>query len=62
MSSIPEFAAQHGISRSLLYRLLAEGSGPKVTKIRGRTLISAESAAEWRARMESETRQPGTKH
>jgi predicted DNA-binding transcriptional regulator AlpA len=62
MMSIPVFAAEHGISRSLLYRLLAEGRGPRITKINGRTLISSEAAADWRARLERETQQPGTKH
>jgi len=62
MMSIPSFAAEHGISRSLLYKLLAEGRGPKITRIRGRTLISAEAARDWRLRMENETEQPGTKH
>lgn len=59
---IPTFVAEHGISRSLLYRLWAEGRGPKITKVHGRTLISAEAAATWRAQMERETEQPGTKH
>jgi hypothetical protein len=62
MMSIPVFAAEHGISRSLLYKLLAEGRGPKISKIRGRTLISAEAAAQWRAQIEAETKQPGTRH
>jgi predicted DNA-binding transcriptional regulator AlpA len=62
MMSIPVFAAEHGISRSLLYRLLAEGRGPRITKINGRTLISSEAAADWRARLERETQQPGAKH
>jgi hypothetical protein len=62
LMSIPMFAAEHGISRSLLYKLLAEGRGPKISKIRGRTLISVEAAAHWRAQIEAETRQPGTKH
>jgi hypothetical protein len=57
MLSIPEFLDGHRISRSLLYRLIKEGRGPRITKIAGRTLISAEAAAEWRARMERETEQ-----
>ena len=62
MMSIPMFATEHGISRSLLYKLLAEGRGPRITKISGRTLISAEAAAEWRSRLERDTEQPRTKH
>jgi predicted DNA-binding transcriptional regulator AlpA len=58
LQSIPAFCADNGISRSLLYHLVKEGRGPRITKIAGRTLISAEAAAEWRARMEQETEQP----
>jgi predicted DNA-binding transcriptional regulator AlpA len=57
MLTIPAFVAEHGISRSLFYRLVREGRGPRLTKIATRTLISAEAAAEWRARMEAETEQ-----
>jgi predicted DNA-binding transcriptional regulator AlpA len=57
MMSVPAFAAEHGISRSLFYKLLKKGRGPRITKIEGRTLVSAEAAAEWRARMERETEQ-----
>jgi predicted DNA-binding transcriptional regulator AlpA len=55
--SIPAFVAEHGISRSLFYKLLKKGRGPRITKVEGRTLVSAEAAAEWRARMERETSQ-----
>jgi predicted DNA-binding transcriptional regulator AlpA len=55
MLSIPAFCADHGMSRSLFYRLIKEGRGPRLTRIARRTLISAEAAAEWRARMEQET-------
>jgi predicted DNA-binding transcriptional regulator AlpA len=57
MLSVPVFLAEHGISRSLFYRLVQQGRGPRITKVAGRTLISSESAAEWRARMERETEQ-----
>ena len=57
MLSIPEFLEEHRISRSLLYRLIKEGRGPRITKIAGRTLISAEAAFDWRAQMERETEQ-----
>ena len=62
LMSIPAFAAEHGISRSLLYKLWKEGRGPRISKVHGRTLISSEAAAEWRRRVEAETEQPGTKH
>jgi len=55
MLSVSAFCADHGVSRSLFYRLSKEGRGPRLTKIARRTLISAEAAAEWRARMEQET-------
>ena len=62
LMSIPTFVAEYGISRSLLYKLWKDGDGPKITRVRGRTLISSEAATEWRRRVEAETRQPGTKH
>jgi predicted DNA-binding transcriptional regulator AlpA len=54
--SIPDFATEHGISRSLVYKLIKEGRGPKIVKINSRSLISIEAGIEWRARMEAETR------
>ena len=51
--SVPEFCEAHRISRSLFYALKKEGDGPVTMKVRGRTLISVESAVEWRQRMES---------
>ena len=55
MLSVAAFCAQHSVSRSLFYRLLKDGLGPRLTKVSRRTLISSESAAEWRSRMERET-------
>ena len=55
MSSVAEFCHQHGISRGTFYKLAKEGRAPKLAKIGRRTLISSESAAAWRARMERET-------
>jgi predicted DNA-binding transcriptional regulator AlpA len=57
LQSVPEFCADNGISRSLFYRLVKEGGGPRLTKVSRRTLISSEAAAEWRTRMERETEQ-----
>jgi len=57
MFSVSGFCAHHSVSRSLFYRLQKEERGPRLTKIGRRTLISAESAAEWRSRMERETEQ-----
>jgi predicted DNA-binding transcriptional regulator AlpA len=50
--SIKEFCADHAISRSFFYKLIQQGLGPRVTKLGARTLVSAEAAAAWRARME----------
>ena len=45
--TVPEFCALHRISRSLLYRLLKNGRGPRVMKAGKRTLITREAAEEW---------------
>lgn len=62
MMDIRTFVGDHAISRSLLYRLWSEGRGPRITKVHGRTLISAEAAADWRREMEQATDQRTTKH
>ena len=51
--SVPGFCKAHDISRSFFYTLIKEGQGPVTMKVRGRRLISTESAADWRRRMES---------
>jgi hypothetical protein len=51
--SVAAFCRSHGISRSLLYLLWREKRGPRVLRVRGRTLISAEAAADWRREMEA---------
>ena len=53
--SVPEFCDTHRISRALFYVLQRENAGPRLMRVRGRTLITAEAAAEWRARMEAAT-------
>jgi predicted DNA-binding transcriptional regulator AlpA len=53
--SIPHFCSTHSISRALFYLLLREGRAPAIMKVGRRTLISADAAAAWRKRMESET-------
>lgn len=52
---IKAFCESHRISRSFFYKLLEEGQGPRLMKLGRRILISAESAAEWRAEMERRT-------
>lgn len=56
--TVPQFCSAHGgISKSFLYKLIKDGVGPRLMKIGRRTLISAEAAAEWRAKMEAATNQ-----
>lgn len=52
--SVDEFCRDHGISRSLFYRLLKENRGPSAMRVGRRTLISQEAAEAWRRRMERE--------
>lgn len=54
-----QFCDQHGIARTTFYALLKEGRGPRTFKVGRRTLISAEAAADWRARMEAESAKDG---
>ena len=53
-STIDQFCQDHSIGRTLLYQLIKDGKGPRLIKAGRRTLISAEAAADWRARMEEE--------
>ena len=53
--SIPEFCKAHGISEGFFYKLKKLGEGPREMKIGARTLISLESAAEWRRERENAT-------
>ena len=46
--SIPEFCQAHGISEGFFYKLKKQGEGPREMKVGARTLITFESAAEWR--------------
>jgi hypothetical protein len=50
--TIAEFLRLHGnLSKATFFNLRKRGDGPVVMKVGRRTLISAESAAEWRQRM-----------
>ena len=51
--SISQFCKRHNISRALFYKLSKEGCGPAVMRVGRRRIISAESAASWRHRMET---------
>lgn len=55
--SVAEFCRLHSISLAYFYPLQARGIAPAVMKVGRRTLISKESAAEWRAKMTAATPQ-----
>jgi hypothetical protein len=55
--SIRRFCERHDISAAFFHKLRALGLGPVVMKVGTRTLISRESAAEWRRAREAETQQ-----
>jgi predicted DNA-binding transcriptional regulator AlpA len=55
--SIPEFCKAHGISEGFFYKLKKQGEGPREMKVGARTLISFESAAEWRRAREAQHNQ-----
>ena len=50
--SVKEFCDAHGITKVTVYKMLKEGSGPRIMKVGARTLISAEAAADWRRQCE----------
>lgn len=52
---IPTFCESNKISRSLYYQLQKSGNGPRIMKVGGRTLITAEAVTEWRKKMEIKT-------
>lgn len=51
---IPEFCDAHGISEAFYYKLKKQGQGPREMKVGARTLITLESAAEWRRARENQ--------
>lgn len=52
MYNVKAFCLSHGgINVSTLYRMWAEGRGPRYVKVGKRTLIPAEAAREWRAEL-----------
>ena len=54
---VRDFCASHGISPVTFYKLVAEGQGPRITRIGGGTFVSADDAAEWRTKMAEATDQ-----
>ncbi len=55
--SVREFCQAYGISRSHFYALLRQGCGPRVMRAGGRTLVSHESAHDWRELCERSSRE-----
>ena len=53
--SIQSFCKAHSISRAMFYKLLNQGKAPRLFRVGIKPMISIESAAEWRARMEAES-------
>lgn len=55
--TIPEFCTAHRIGRTALYKLWAQGLGPRKIQIgKGRSskiIITIEAAADWRHQMEA---------
>jgi predicted DNA-binding transcriptional regulator AlpA len=49
-----EFCEAHGISEGFFYKLKKQGEGPREMKVGARTLITFESAAEWRRTRENQ--------
>jgi hypothetical protein len=47
--SIDEFAAAHGLSAAMYFKLRSQGLGPEEMHVGRRRLISFEAAARWRA-------------
>jgi len=50
--SIPSFCAAHGFSEAFFHKLVSQGLGPRLMKVGGRTFITFEAAADWRAERE----------
>ena len=46
-STVDEFCDRHRISRGLLYKIVKAGTGPRLTKINERTIITAKDEAAW---------------
>jgi predicted DNA-binding transcriptional regulator AlpA len=50
--TVPEFLDWAKIGRTLFYKLVKDGKGPKITKIGDRTLVRREEAVRWLAALE----------
>ena len=45
--SIPDFCKEHGISKSLFYKLMKDGKAPATIKLGKRRLVTIEGARQW---------------
>ena len=54
---VRDFCVAHAISPVTFYKLIAQGQGPRITRIGGGTFVSADYAAEWRKKMAAATDQ-----
>ena len=50
--TVKEFCKMHSISESFFYKLRTQGKAPKIIKVGAKTLITDNSANEWRKSME----------
>lgn len=55
--TIPQFCADHHLSRTFFYELIKRGQGPRLMRVGRRCLISAEAASDWRKQMEAQSGQ-----
>ena len=53
--TVSEFLARNRISRGLFDKLLKAGTGPRIMKAGGRTLISAEAERNWHRELEAKS-------
>jgi predicted DNA-binding transcriptional regulator AlpA len=53
--TVDEFCLAHRISRPFFYKLLKDGTAPRIFKLGSRTLVSVEAAAAWRREREAAT-------
>jgi hypothetical protein len=51
--SVRDFCIAHCISEDMFFKMQRQGRAPKTMKVGARTLISMESAAEWRRQCEA---------
>lgn len=51
--TIAEFCRVHHICRATFYKMMREGSGPRILRIRRRVLITPEAVEDWRRQREA---------